>query len=449
MADSITQQLLKAGYPINEDETKLLFDVSFSGRESTYELLKAANGRFHSRLKSMTPPIDIKRTELLDMLSKTLGHSNHHALKQSFALQPESLNNAPKFVGSGQPLAKLIIHKKEIIQFLKSRGMKIGTLSYSGGKKEIRVHLETDRSDDIGNDLQKKLNSYMNGSDFQKELNSFMKAIGVPMYKNFMVLPVAYSEEDPRPAIELISMYNTFFFPNWKIVSGRLESITPGAILPIVYDKARILAPDMFAIGDLACDMPSKTILNILDTMLNIDGDSTFEVNVIQVLLNIPIADRLHTFSGPGVPMSQLFDIDNREEYLLRKKIAGESADEVARRHSNAVHLFQMEEGMRPYIEHIERHTGKSIGKILRTILDAAIETQLPKVKEGRVVKFDFDGSVDNRAFELCGITHQYLLDRDHDMWHHDMRKTIQYILSGVIEYFDQIQDAVRSIRSI
>lgn len=441
MADSIIKQLKHAGYRFEEKGVRTLFDTAFSGRETTYELFKAANGRFHKRLIGLTPPIDIKRTSLLDILAKSCGFENHHSLKHAYERSAVSDlidgKEAISFTGADQPLAKFFIHKKEIKAFLEGRGVTFGSFSYVGGQKEIRLMMN------IG------INDYI-GSNLQKEINAYLKAYGLQTYKSFLVFPIAYTQEDPRPAMELIDKYENFFYPNWKIESRNLDSIMPGEIVPMEYEKARILTPDMFAIGNLACDMPWKTVFAVLDTMVHLDGygDFEFETVVIQILLNVPSHNRKYILDGPGVPMSQIADIYDREEYLMHKKIIGKSAEEVVRRHKDAIHLFRTVDYILPHIEYIERHTGKSIGEIIRSLLDAAIETQIDKIKEGKNVRFDFDGSVDRRAIELCGISHKDLLDRDHDMWHHDMRKTIQYIISEVIEHFDHLQETIRSIRS-
>ncbi|MDD5211424.1 MAG: hypothetical protein PHV62_03350 [Sulfuricurvum sp.] len=434
MTESIIKQIHNAGYNIPGETIRSLFTAAFTGREISYELFKAANGRLHKLLITQSIPVDIKRTVLLDMLAKSRGFANHHSLKHACDGKWTSIE-VIDFAGSDQPLSKFFIHKDEIKTFLDDRGITFGSFSYTGGKKEIRILLETGT------------HAYI-GSALQKEVNAFVKAIGIPMYKNFLVFPIAYHQEDPRIAVELIKRYEMFFFPNWRKIPNSFEPIHAGEIVSVLYENIHMSAPDMIVIGNLACDMPWKTPIAVLDTMLNLDGSQDFEIEVIQALLDVPYRERRLIPKNHGVPMSYLIDLQNREEYLILNQIKGRSADEVIRRHRESIHIFRIESERSIYVEHIEKHSGKTIGEIIRNLLNKAVDSHYDKIKAGIKTQFDFDESVKRRSFELCGMTHKELIDRDDDMWHHDMRKTIQHVIEEVIEHFDCIQSAIKSIHS-
>lgn len=434
MAESILKQIYNTGYAISSETVSSCVEAAFTGHEISYELFKAANGRLHKLLTAQSTPIDIKRTVLLDMLARSLGFSNHHSLKHAYENRV-ALDEQVVFSGSEHPLSKFFLHKDEIKLFLKNRGVTFGSFSYAGGKKEIRLFLETGT------------HSYV-GSSLQKDVNSFVKAMGISTYKNFLVFPIAYPQEDPRVAIELIKKFEMFFFPNWRKTSSGLEPIYPGEIVSTSYENIRVSAPDMFSIGDLACDMPWKTPIAALDTMLNIDGNKDFEIEVIQALLNIPYEERLLISKSHGVSMSYLTDLQNREDHLIMNQIGGKSTDEVVRRYRESIHVLRIENEQIAHIEHIEKYSGKTLGQIIRNLLDKALDAHYDKIKAGIKVRFDFDESVKLRVFGLCGISYEDLIDRDNDMWHHDMRKTIQYIIEEVIERFNYIQDAIKLIHS-
>lgn len=80
IAESIHKQLTnKTNSDVSIDQIQKAVKKSFDGTSDDYESIKKANGVFHKEIKELG--VTIGRTVLLNMVSKALGHGNHHSLK--------------------------------------------------------------------------------------------------------------------------------------------------------------------------------------------------------------------------------------------------------------------------------------------------------------------------------------------------------------------------------
>lgn len=80
IAASIHQQLQNLNINVTSNQIAASVQKSFSDTTNDYENIKKANGILHEDLKTIGA--EIKRTSLLDVVARALGHKNHHALKQ-------------------------------------------------------------------------------------------------------------------------------------------------------------------------------------------------------------------------------------------------------------------------------------------------------------------------------------------------------------------------------
>lgn len=91
MASSIHNNFLKINEEITFDQVSDAVQASFSGIDlDDYESIKRANGTFHQFIKDLG--VDIKRTALLNLVSKSLGSQNHHVLKAKNASDAQKSN---------------------------------------------------------------------------------------------------------------------------------------------------------------------------------------------------------------------------------------------------------------------------------------------------------------------------------------------------------------------
>lgn len=91
MAESIHKQLTqKTNSDVSIVQIQQAVIQSFDGTPDDYESIKKANGVFHKEIKELG--VTISRTVLLNMVSKALGHGNHHSMKgQSISNKDVSL----------------------------------------------------------------------------------------------------------------------------------------------------------------------------------------------------------------------------------------------------------------------------------------------------------------------------------------------------------------------
>lgn len=288
IAESISKQLQPLEQSVSVEVLKKLLNQSFYGDETTYEFIKSANGRLHRLLINgsedfdFQKPINIKRTVLLDIIARSLGHENHHAMKSFYEKNTSKLNHEI-FEGSEHPLAKLLFNREEIFSFLSRHNIKMGSFGYTGGsKREIRMLLEP------------YLHSYL-GSELQREVNVFFKTLGISTYKNLLLFPIAYIEVDTKPAEEIIKRFKSFFTPLWIEKENGYETIYQDTLVSISYE--RVFGDDrgFLHVDQYTSDMPWKTVTEALSIALTF-GEKVFCIDLIQILLNIPIQQRYGDF---------------------------------------------------------------------------------------------------------------------------------------------------------
>lgn len=424
ISDSLVKLFSKSEYQIDEDRLRNFFNTSFDGNESTYDQLKIANGKLHKRIANETH-CDIKRTVLLNMLSIAYGYKNHHHMKHSFEAIVSASLKQTSFDGADSPLGIFFVNKKEISEILAGKGIMFSTFVFTAGKRELRLELKS-----TVHELSVQEKAY-------RESAQLLKSLGIKMHKASLIFPIASKEDDPSIASAIVKKYGAFFYPNWRKSTTGLEAILPGEISAASFHDVKISAPDMFTVGNLSCDMPWKTVVAALNTMLLMDnGRREFDIEIIQALLGIK---KIGSLSG-SQRMSELIDIVKREEILLKRKMGRGSFDEVVRKHLKTNFIYRVKKPEMVYIEHIQRHTGKALGKVIRSILEEAIEINRDKMVAGVKLRFDLENSMIKRAEQLCGISYDKLADNDDDLWHHDMRKTIKHLLQEVIEHLELIQ---------
>lgn len=91
MAQSLHKQLHVFNNEITIDQISEALRASFSNIDlDDYERIKQANGIFHKAIKELGA--DIKRTVLLNLVSKSLGTQNHHVLKAKNVADIQKVN---------------------------------------------------------------------------------------------------------------------------------------------------------------------------------------------------------------------------------------------------------------------------------------------------------------------------------------------------------------------
>lgn len=419
MAESIHKQLMNiTNSEITQKQIYTSVEKALVVDLLDYNTVKKFNGELHRYLKELD--ISIGRTILLNIVSKALGYANHHHLKHSFG-SPSDTTKETRFIGAEHPLSLFFQERDEIALYLKSKGVSFSAFAFTGGKRELALR------------LMGISGSYDISSKTHREIASYFESKGILIQRNLLLFPIAYKEENPEIACAIVKKYKAFFYPNWRIRGSKFESVSVGEILPVSFHDPKVIANDMFAVGDLACDMPWKTTIAVLNTMLFMDGGlKEFDTEILQALIGIKkLSSSLDT-----TRLSNKLDIVKREEYLIKKQIGAQSIDEVMKKHRNTNFIFTIKEPERQYVEYIENHTKRSIGKTIRMLTEEIYGQQITSRER---MAFDFKESMSKKCFELCGISYDELLEHDDKLWHHDMRKTIQHLLMEAtkhVEYF-------------
>lgn len=214
ISESLLNQLSKSGRSIDPEIINKIVAESFTGLESNYPEIKAANLKMH---RSISAHIDIKLTVLLDMVSKALGYENHHALKH-ITERTCAKNPDIKFTGSDHPLAKFLLAREEIKNYMHSHGLSMGRFDMTPGEKEVVFMFQSPGQ------------KYMR-SALQRKTNIFFKSLGFTPYKNTIQFPIAYRTLDVKPAVDLIERYDILFKPLWietPSAPGGFEDIDRG-----------------------------------------------------------------------------------------------------------------------------------------------------------------------------------------------------------------------------
>lgn len=427
ISESLLNQLSKSGRSIDPEIINKIVAESFTGLESNYPEIKAANLKMH---RSISAHIDIKLTVLLDMVSKALGYENHHALKH-ITERTCAKNPDIKFTGSDHPLAKFLMAREEIKNYMHSHGLSMGRFNLTPGKKEVVFMFQSPGQ------------KYMR-SALQRETNVFFKSLGFTPYKNTIQFPIAYRTLDVQPAVDLIERYNILFKPLWietPSAPGGFEDIDRGSILPITFESIRDTGRGLLRVDDYTTDL----VFNIVADALNFaffDGTDDICIDVAQILINVPKRQRYGCDTG-AVTLATLSATEEKYDRDIVQSIADTDPESVIRKHRGKTFLFRLQEYQIPFIIYIEKYTGAKIGTVMREMINGVVDKNIDKIRTGTNFRIDFDAFMESICKKLCGLSHQELLDRDDDMWHHDMRKVIQHVLSEVIEHVGYIQTAI------
>lgn len=428
ISESLLNQLSKSVQSIDSNSLEKIVSESFTGFESNYTQIKAANLKMHRMM--LSNKIDIKVTVLLDMVARAIGYENHHSLKHN----SERMHKKDKdltFSGSEHPLAKFLMSRESIKTYMKEHGLSMGRFDLTHGKKEVSFVFQSPG--------QRYIHSML-----QRETNIFFKSLGFTPYKNTIKLPLAFRTLDVQPAAELIERYNTLFKPIWienPSSPGGFEDIARGSILPITFENIYDTGRGFLRVDDYTTDLVYNIVTDALDFAFY-NGTDEICIDVAQILINIPKRQRF-SFDMPGVTMATLSAVEEKYENDIVRSISESDPDAVIKKHREKTFLFRIQKHQIPFINYIEKYSGQKIGILMREMIDNAIEQNIEKLRAKNRFRFDFDASMDNISKRLCGITHQQLLDRDDDMWHHDMRKTIQHVLSEIIEHIEYVQKAI------
>lgn len=427
ITQSLHKQLINFGQPIELNQLSKITLESFTGFESNYDEIKASNHKMHRQLSDF---VKIKLTVLLDMTSRALGYENHHSLKH-LSMRQQSKRPILTFMGSDHLLAKFLMARQQIKEYMANHGLVADGFHLTGGKKEVSFMFHAP-------------GKRYTRSTLQKETNIFLKSLGFSPYKNTIQFPIAYRTLDVQPAVEIIKQYNILFKPVWiedPSLPGGYDVIDRGSILPITFEKIYDTGKGLLRVNDYTTDLVFNIVSDALDFAFEFGTDDIC-IDMIQILINIPKRQRV-SYDSVGISMATLSAIENKYESDIIRSIAAATLDEVIQKHKDRTFLFRLDGRQVPFIYFIEKYVGKKIGVIMREMINNAIEKNIVILRTGSKFRFDFDASIDGVCQRLCGLTHQQLLDRDNEMWHHDMRKTIQHIVSEVIEHIELVQEAI------
>lgn len=425
LADSLHKQLSTISQPVEKQFLIQQISKSFSGLEISYSDIKVSNGKLH---RLITPLVEIKRTQLLDMVAKSKGFKNHHAMKQDPEIyQPKQ--DLLTFEGSDNALAKFFTNKDKILDLFLEKGIKIDGFHINPYSKKIELMFSVP-------------GKYVR-SALQKEMNVFFRDLELLPYKNILEFPWSYSILDTKPAKEIVERFQTFFEPIWKEErNGSYSSIEQGAILPISFSNIQT-KNDLLIVDGYSTDMLWKIVSSALNCALNVKDDY-FWIDLIQILINVPVNKREYK-SGHAIRMQSVIDTVKYSQTLDLESLKSDSEQKILELYKNKTFLFHLDNFYMPFINKFEFNLKRSIGSLIKETVIIFVEKHFEAIKKPTFsISRNPDKLMENLSPILYGKTHEELLDNDHIEDEHNARKAVQIVAYEIIEHIELIEKAIK-----
>ncbi|MFA6195252.1 MAG: hypothetical protein WC656_01255 [Sulfurimonas sp.] len=418
---SFLKQFNNKNISISSDLLKHAIDKSFTGNEIRYEDIKKSNGVLHSLIKD---EVAIKRTQLLSMIAVALGYENHHALKSEYERTSNKFKlNLSHITDDMHPLKKLYIIKDEMYKVLKEHDILSTSFNLSNSKREIHLLLNLEPNE-----------TYVRSSK-QRVINEFFGKYNLKTYKNIVVIPWKYSSYDITTAINIITHFGAFFYPNMVIENNSAIESAIGKKMMVSFSHIHGFRNSII-VNDAMSDNPHHTVLAALEYSFNSKNPANIDA-FIEIITNTYKKTDL-------IKSTNMADFSELTEFIETKRKDGIRSHVVANiidKYKREISIFEPTPDAIPYIKEMEKHIGLNIGSYMKSIVLELIGSNGEQTVKHTDNKFPFDELLEKMSKSLTDHTHDETDNNDSNKSYsvHQALKNIIYDIEKDVEFLTEM----------